>query len=392
VLRILLLEDSPLDAELTISTLKTGGIQCQANRVETREEYQQAIDEGNFDIILADYALPAYDGVSALRIAAVQCPDIPFIFVSGSIGEELAIECLKQGATDYVLKERLVRLVPCVNRALRETRERRERRRAEEALMHNEKIAMLGRLAATVAHEINNPLSSVTNVLYLLSTQPELTNDSRILIEMAQGELKRVAEISHQTLSFYRESTHMVPLDLAEVIEGVLWLFDKPVREKNIVVERRVEYRKKFAAYPGELRQALSNLISNAIHASRPNGRLVIRVHETVRRSTGERGVCFLIADNGTGIAHTNRNLIFEPFFSTKGENGTGLGLWVTKGIIEKHKGTIRVRSTQDEFASGTTFAIFLPFQQETLNIPSNAPSVEAVKNIPAKPRVDAVA
>ena len=110
MLRILLLEDSPLDAELTMTTLRAGGIQCEVKRVETREEYVEAIREGNFDIILADYALPSFDGVSALKISAVQVPDIPFIFVSGSIGEELAIECLKQGATDYVLKERLVRL------------------------------------------------------------------------------------------------------------------------------------------------------------------------------------------------------------------------------------------------------------------------------------------
>ena len=364
MLRVLLLEDSPLDAELTVSTLETGGIAAQVKRVETREDYAAAIAHGGFDVILADYALPNFDGVSALKIAATQVPEIPFIFVSGSIGEELAIECLKQGATDYVLKDRLVRLVPCVNRAMREARDRRERKRAEEALMHNEKIAMLGRLAATVAHEINNPLSSVTNVLYLLSTQPELTNDSKILIEMAQSELKRVADISHQTLSFYRESPHAVPLDLAEVLEGVLWLFDKQIREKSIVVERRVEYREKFAAFPGELRQALSNLISNAIQAMRPNGRLVIRVHESVRRSDGMRGICFVVADNGSGIARENRGFIFEPFFSTKGENGTGLGLWVTKGIVEKHQGTIRVRSRQGEQGSGTTFTMFLPFQQ----------------------------
>lgn len=381
MLRILLLEDSPLDAELTTSTLKSGGVACQVKRVETREEYIEAVRAGGFDVILADYALPNFDGVSALKIAAVQVPDIPFIFVSGSIGEELAIECLKQGATDYVLKERLVRLVPCVNRALREAKDRRERRRAEEALMHNEKIAMLGRLAATVAHEINNPLSSVTNVLYLLSTQSELTNDSKILIEMAQSELKRVAEISHQTLSFYRESPHVVPLDIAELIEGVLWLFDKQIRQKNIVVHRRVDYRHKFAAYPGELRQAISNLVSNAIHATSPNGRLVIRVREQVRRKSGERGICIVIADNGSGIPRENRPFIFEPFFSTKGESGTGLGLWVTKGIIEKHRGTVRVRSSYGDYGSGTTFSIFLPFVQDNLPLRSTSqkPSVDAV-------------
>jgi signal transduction histidine kinase len=369
VLRILLLEDSPLDAELTISTLERGGIACRFRRVEGRDEFIAAVKEGGFDIILADYALPDFDGVSALRIAAAQVPEIPFLFVSGSIGEELAIESLKRGATDYVLKDRLDRLVPCVTRALREVRDRRERRRAEEALMHNEKIAMLGRLAATIAHEINNPLSSVTNVLYLLSTQSELTNDSRILIEMAQSELKRVAEISHQTLSFYRDSPNPAPVDVAEMIEGVLWLFDRQIREKNIVVERRINYRERFAAFPGELRQAISN------------GRLVIRVHESTRRGTGESGLCFIIADNGTGIAPDHRFRLFEPFFSTKGENGTGLGLWVTKGIVEKHRGTLRVRSRQGEYGSGTTFSMFLPFQQGSLPLDEHlqTPSVDAV-------------
>lgn len=380
-LNILLLEDSPLDAELAISTLKSGGLSFRATRVETRDDYIAALCTGEYDLILADYALPSFDGVSALRIAAAQVPDVPFIFVSGSIGEELAIECLKQGATDYVLKDRLVRLVPCVKRAMKEVRERRDRRRAEDALMHNEKIATLGRLAATVAHEINNPLSSVTNVLYLLSTQPELTNDSKVLIEMAQAELKRVADISHQTLSFYRESPHLVPLDVAELIEGVLWLFDRPIRDKNIIVERRIDYWQKFAAYPGELRQVISNLVSNAIQAARPGGRLVIRVHETVRRKTGEPGMCVVIADNGTGIAPENLPRIFEPFFSTKGENGTGLGLWVTKGIVERHRGTIRVRSTQADPHSGTVFSVFLPFQQQTLKEFERAPrdSADAV-------------
>jgi signal transduction histidine kinase len=381
VLRILLLEDSPLDAELTISTLKSGGIACWVERVETREEFTAAVQRRDFDLILADYALPNFDGVSALKIAAVQVPEIPFLFVSGSIGEELAIECLKQGATDYVLKERLVRLVPCVERALRETNDRRERRRAEDALMHNEKIAMLGRLAATVAHEINNPLSSVTNVLYLLSIQPELTDDSKVMIEMAQSELKRVADISHQTLSFYRESPNPVPLDLAEVIEGVLWLFDRQVREKNIVVERKIEYRQKFPAFPGELRQVISNLVANAIQAIQPNGRLCIRVREGTRRSTGDRGVFLLVSDSGSGISRENRSFIFEPFFSTKGENGTGLGLWVTKGIVEKHKGTIRVRSRQGETRQGTTFSIFLPFQ-----------SSPGSRSKPVLPSVDAIA
>jgi two-component system, NtrC family, sensor kinase len=380
VLRVLLLEDSPLDAELTISTLKTGGVHCQVNQVATRDGFIRAIQAGNFDVILADYALPDFDGVSALRIAAARVPDVPFIFVSGSIGEELAIECLKQGATDYVLKDRLVRLVPCVTRALRETRERKDRGRAEQALMHNEKVAMLGRLAATVAHEINNPLSSVTNVLYLLSTQPELTNDSKVLIEMAQNELKRVADITHQTLSFYRESPNPVNLDLAELIEGVLWLFDRQIREKNIVVERRIDYRKKISAFPGELRQAISNLVANAIHAIRPNGRLLLRVHESRRRRTGERGVCVVIADNGTGIPPENRKLIFEPFFTTKGENGTGLGLWVTKGIVEKHHGVLRVRSSTSESGSGTTFSIFLPFHKEVVVVsPETRPSLDAI-------------
>ena len=361
MLRILLLEDSPLDAELTMSTLKTGGIVFQARRVETREEFIAALRERAFDVILADYALPDFDGVSALRMAAVEVPSIPFIFVSGSIGEELAIECLKEGATDYVLKDRLQRLVPCLERALAEVRERSDRQRAEETLMHNEKIVMLGRLAATVAHEINNPLSSVTNVLYLLSRQQELTDDSRVLIEMAQGELKRVADISHQTLSFYRDSPHAVPLDLAELIEGVLWLFDRQIREKNIVVERRVEYREKFSALPGELRQAISNLVANAIHAIAANGRLVLRVHASLRHSTGERGICIVIADNGSGIPRENRAHIFEPFFTTKGENGSGLGLWVTRGIVERHGGAIAVRSSSGEIAKGTTFSLFLP-------------------------------
>jgi signal transduction histidine kinase len=236
------------------------------------------------------------------------------------------------------------------------------RRLAEEALRASEKLAATGRLAASIAHEINNPLASVTNILYLLGRNRSLDNDARKYVTLAESELTRVTHITRQTLAFYRESTRPAPVSLAQVLDEVLGLYARNISERQVTVERQYEFTDAIYGFAGELRQVVSNLLLNAIEAVPLGGQVRIHLYRTrdLIRDEGE-GVNVVIADNGAGITPELRQRIFEPFFSTKGEKGTGLGLWVSLGIVEKHGGRIRVRSSVRPEHCGTVFSVFLP-------------------------------
>jgi signal transduction histidine kinase len=239
-----------------------------------------------------------------------------------------------------------------------------ESRKAEEALRTSEKLASVGRLAATIAHEINNPLESVTNILYLLNTHNGVAPQPKQLVEMAQQELGRVVHIVRQTLGFYRESTSPVPVSITEVIDDVLGLYSRKLEETRATVARNFAQVPKVEAFPGEMRQVFSNLVVNALDAvsNDSRGKIAIKVSRSCDwRSPACKGVRVIISDNGAGIPADNRKRIFEPFFSTKGEKGTGLGLWVSYGIIQKHRGSIRMRSSQNSGRPGTTFSVFIP-------------------------------
>ena len=230
-----------------------------------------------------------------------------------------------------------------------------ERRSAEEALIRTEKLAAAGRLAATVAHEINNPLAAVTNLVYLARTSTEATEGIRSTLNAADEELRRVAHIVRQTLGFYRENTTASLTGIAEIVRGVVELFDRRLHGKNIVVAYEIDESVVAKVSAGELRQVLSNLVSNAIDAMDHGGRLVV----TLKRE----GKDFLVKvrDNGPGIPQAVRARLFEPFLTTKKDVGTGLGLWVSKGIVEKHGGTITVDTSTKAETHGTTFVVRVP-------------------------------
>ncbi len=234
-----------------------------------------------------------------------------------------------------------------------------ERLTIEEALRRSEKLAAAGRIAGTLAHEINNPLSAVTNLLYLLQNSG-LEKEHHYYVELAAAELARVSHIARNTLSFYREASHPVPVRLSEVLDSVLDLYARQLTDKQLQIERNYDFEGEINNFPGELRQVFSNMIVNAIDAVPKRGQIRLSV-KSCRKRNGVSGVRVVISDRGAGISAVHRAKLFEPFFTTKGERGTGLGLWVSHGIIQKQGGSIRVRSSVVPGKSFTVFSVFIP-------------------------------
>ncbi len=233
-------------------------------------------------------------------------------------------------------------------------------KQSEEVLRRTEKLAVAGRFAASIAHEINNPLEAVINCLYLLA-QTSLTPDGVHYLDLAQKELNRVAQITMQTLRFYRRSTRPAQTDFHDLVDSVITIFDARLTRAEIQVVRRLHPVPTVLAHDGEIRQVLANLVGNAIDALPTGGSIIIRT--SASSHSGRPGVALSIADTGTGMDPAILKRIFEPFFSTKGITGTGLGLWISHEIIERHHGSLRVRSRVRTPTSpgGTVFRIFIP-------------------------------
>ncbi len=238
-----------------------------------------------------------------------------------------------------------------------------QQKKAELALMQSEKLAVVGRLAASIAHEINNPLESVTNLLYLAehSEDPEKT---KMYVQTAERELRRVSVIANQTLRFHKQSSSPQEISGDQLIKSVLSLFQSRFVNSGIQVEERKRATLAVRCFEGEIRQVLSNLVSNAIDAMQPlgGGRLLLRSHAGREWRTGRPGLVITVADTGSGMPAAVANRVFEPFYTTKGISGTGLGLWVSNEIVQRHQGTLRFRSSEKKGRSGTVFALFLPF------------------------------
>lgn len=233
-----------------------------------------------------------------------------------------------------------------------------QRKLAEDALIRSEKLASAGRLAATIAHEINNPLEAVTNLLYLSRTDPANTAK---YITMAEGELKRVAHIARQTLGFYRDVGSPERVELASLVREVLALYAKRIETKDLIVHSELQSDIFLMASSGELRQIVSNLVSNAIDAMPPYGKLTLQLRRARHFQSSIEGARLVVADSGSGIPSAVRNRIFEAFFTTKQDVGTGLGLWVTRSLVEKNGGSIHVKTSVNPEAHGTVFSVFFP-------------------------------
>ena len=237
-----------------------------------------------------------------------------------------------------------------------------DRKLAQDAVLISEKLAAIGRLAGTIAHEINNPLEAVTNLVHLARTSTE-TEEIVLYLDQADLELRRVASITSKTLRFHRQSTHREAVRFGQLIDGALLIFDQKLRYLAAAVELRQRTERSIVCLQGEIRQVLNNLIGNAVDAlPGEQGRLMLRCRNGHNWKDGRDGMVITVADNGKGMNPEVRRRIFEAFFSTKGILGTGIGLWISAEIVERHHGKLTCRSSQGGLSHGTVFSLFLPF------------------------------
>jgi two-component system cell cycle sensor histidine kinase/response regulator CckA len=336
-LDILYLEDNALDAELVRATLAAEDIQTELLRVETQVDFVAALERGGFDLILSDYNLPGFDGISALAIAREKCPQIPFIFVSGSLGEERAIETLKSGATDYVLKHRLSRLVPSVRRALDDVAAQRERKHLEEQLRQSQKMEAIGRLAGGIAHDFNNLLTAIIGYSQLLLSRLNEDDPMRMEIVEIEKSGRRAASLTSQLLAFSRKQVIQPRvLDLNSVISDLDKMLRRVIGEDIDLINVLNRTLAPVKMDPGQVEQIIMNLAVNGRDAMPRGGRLIIETrnvefdeHFTESEVLIPPGsyVLLSVSDTGCGMDIETQARIFEPFFTTKSAGkGTGLG------------------------------------------------------------------
>ncbi|KFE70131.1 hybrid sensor histidine kinase/response regulator [Hyalangium minutum] len=360
-LHLLLIEDSEDDAALLLRELRRAGYAVTHTRVQTAEELERALGEGTWDIIISDYSLPRFDGLAAFAQVQKRGLDVPFLIVSGAIGEDTAVAAMKAGVHDFLLKDRLARLAPAVARELREAQVRADRRRMQEQLMLSERLSSLGMLAASVAHEINNPLASLMmNLSFaqeLLRGEVPPEEGLQVLREAVECS-QRIRDIVQDIKVFSRpDEQDSGPTDLHRVLDSSLRMARNHVVHRAQLVTDYAQDVPRVQGSEARLGQIFLNLIINAAQAI-PEGHRdehEIRV-VTSREPTG--GVRVEIRDTGVGIPESLHERIFEPFFTTKPEGvGTGLGLSICRRLITQMGGSIRVES---KLGRGTTFQLHL--------------------------------
>ena len=375
-LRIIHLETNSADAELIATTLKDADIPCQLKRVQTREEFLAALRQEGFSLILADTAVPGFDGAAALSHTRTLHPDMPFLFVSSTQGEEFAIDMMQRGATDYISKQRLGRLGPSIKRTLRELDERLERRRAQDALSVSEKqfrqaqkMEAVGRLAGGLAHDFNNLLTVIMGHSQVLLGELHPDNPMRTKIEEMQKAGGRAASLIRQLMAFSRkQEVEPKTLSFNSVVGNVDGMLQRLIGEDIQLVIRPDPYDGHVNADLGQLEQVLINLVVNARDAMPNGGLLAIETSQTELTRTPVHHlhplplgqyVKLTVTDTGCGMDADVLSHLFEPFFTTKEEpNGTGLGLSTVFGIVTTCGGGIDVWS---QVGHGTTFDLYFP-------------------------------
>jgi len=378
---LLMVEDSEDDAELLLRALQHGGLNPQHERVQTADAMRKALTSQRWDLIISDFSMPYFDGNSAYALLKDSGKDIPFMFVSGTLGEETAVEAMRLGVSDYFVKGNLNRLVPAIRRELEKAEDRRMRKHAEEALQRAEqelrqaqKMEAMGRLAAGVAHDFNNLLTVVVGYTEMLSDGSKRSSED---LRLGLTEIRKCAErgsaLTRQLLAFGRhQPLQRRPVDLNRVVSEFGSMLRRLIGDEIALEFRLAEGLSKVMVDPNQMEQIVMNLVLNSRDAMRGGGQILIE--------TGERELTALelaansdlkpgrfamltVKDNGHGMSEAVIQKIFEPFFTTKAPGqGSGMGLSTVYGIVKQSGGHLSVESEVDR---GTSFRVYLPFTEE---------------------------
>lgn len=381
-LRVLLVEDSEPDAELVLRELRRLAYEVTSERVDAPDALREALAVQTWDLVICDYSMPAFDALAALQLVGTLTPNVPVIVISGAVGEEAAVEALRAGARDFLVKGRLARLGPAIERELAEARLRVSLRRAEEQLVHAQKMDALGRLAGAIAHDFNNLLSIVIVFSEMLIGDFEVGDPRRADVEEIQKAGGRAAELTRQLLALSRQQV-LAPriLDLGALVSGSERMLER-LLGAGVELETTISSSPLHVNVdPAQFEHVILNLVVNARDAMPKGGVLKIALSSieldesevTPLLSPARPGpyVVVDVSDNGVGMDRETRARVFEPFFTTKERGrGTGLGLSTVFGIIAQSGGHILVES---ELGRGTTFRIFLPRTDREASAPSPA-------------------
>lgn len=372
-LRVLMVEDSEDDAELVLLQLRRGGYEPTILRVDNPEGMAGALEQQSWDVIISDYVMPRFSGLAALALLRERQIDMPFIVVSGKIGEEVAVEAMKAGAHDYIMKGNLARLAPAIERELRDAAIRRERRQMEEQLQRAQRLEMAGTIAGQVAHDFANLLSPLIGYPQLIKRVLPPDHRAVKFCDALLQNLRQLAAINDDLLTLGRRGrSHQEPVDLNELIDRALTTFVEFPPDLSIETHLTPD----LPSIPGSSAQLLrvaANFISNARDAMKDNG--VLRIQTAVLRAQESFGrynripagdyVSLAVSDTGCGIPAEIADRIFDPFFTTKradSRRGSGLGLSIVQAIVADHQGYVDLETA---VGRGTTFIVYLPLDRK---------------------------
>jgi signal transduction histidine kinase len=367
-LRLLIIEDSEDDAILVVRELRSGGFSVDYKRVDCEAALSQACDLDKWDLIISDFSMPQFSGTDALKVVRSKSLDVPFIFVSGTMGEETAVRAMRNGAQDYLVKDNLKRLCPAVQRELQEYAERKERRRLEKHVQQLQKFEAIGRLSGGIAHDFNNMIGAILGWAELGATDTKADRKSRQRFEKIREQSQRAAELTAQLLALGRKQLlHPRNVDLNVIVNEEMRFLERII-ERNIEIKILACPKLEITyADPTQIQQVLMNLCLNARDAMPEGGQLTIetsnfQIGQDFQKKHPEaiQGtyVALKVTDTGVGMDPATAEQIFEPFFTTKQPGqGTGLGLATVYGIVKQHGGFIYVETA---LGKGSSFEVYL--------------------------------
>ncbi len=372
-MRVLLVDDNPNDRELIKRQLRKQVTEAQVLEVSSLDEFKKALHDGNFDIVLTDYRLHWSDGLAVLQAVKLQYPQMPVIMVTDSGSEEIAVRGMREGLSDYILKGHLARLGAAMSEAIERERVKREYAEALEALQRTQQMVIqqqrlraLGEMASGIAHDFNNALTPILGLTELLLDDPYITANPQVrrYLEMIHTAAQDAAQTVSRLREFYRprgRAELRQTVDINSVVQEAIelsaprWRDQAEAKGVFIHVHTDLQPVPQITANGSELREALQNLLFNAVDALPNGGDITVRTRLV---DTSQQWVVIEVEDNGIGMDEETRMRCFEPFFTTKAEQGSGLGLAVVYGIVQRHEGKIEVDSA---VGKGTTVRVFLP-------------------------------